>query len=219
MQPNTRWENIMSALAISELNICNKQIRTLNGLYSLNDLHRASGEKVKHKPAFFLRNNQTQEVIGELQKCYSSEKTLFVKRGGKNQGTWVCKELVYSYAMWISAKFHLIVIRAFDALVTGKIKPQINTEKLYEICAGTVEVGMEYLTLVHNISLTLSNDSEYQLKSIASKVMSAINFSKENNLTNKRSEPMFDCGELNFSHGGKIIYTPKKMQMLAYYAN
>ncbi|MDH5889004.1 KilA-N domain-containing protein [Vibrio splendidus] len=45
------------------------------------------------------------------------------KRGGVNAGTWVCKELVYSYAMWISPKFHLNVIRAFDSMPIAPVLP------------------------------------------------------------------------------------------------
>lgn len=106
-------------------------------------------------------------------------------------------------------------------LAKSKIEPhpQINQEKLYDICSNTVEMGMEYLSLIHNISTTLANDNDYQLKGIAEKVINAINFSKENNLTNRRNEPMFDCGELNFSYGNKIIYTPKKMAMLQHYSS
>ena len=83
------------------------------GRFSLNDLHRASGGLDKHQPRYFLANQQTKDLIAELG---DSGKSLSVKKGGAGQGTYACKELVYAYGMWISAAFHLRVIRTFDSL-------------------------------------------------------------------------------------------------------
>ncbi|EOB2571047.1 KilA-N domain-containing protein [Vibrio fluvialis] len=104
------------------LTIVSKEIRILNGLYSLNDLHKASGGAKKHQPHQFLRNDQTRDLISEIDRSANSRIAYEAYRGGKHQGTWVCKELVYAYAMWISARFHLQVIRAFDAITS---QPQI----------------------------------------------------------------------------------------------
>ncbi len=99
---------------MTNLSIFNKSIRVQDELYSLNDLHKASGSLNKHRPKYWLANEQTKELIDEIAK--DGIPPLSVKHGGSNSGTWVCKELVYAYAMWISAKFHLQVIRAFDQL-------------------------------------------------------------------------------------------------------
>ena len=99
-----------------------------DGRYSLADLHKASGNLAKHKPSNFLRVEQTQELIKEMEQVsdvrlgetdhFSNMRSAVkVINGGNNRGTYAVKEMVYAYAMWISAKFHLMVIRAYDSLV------------------------------------------------------------------------------------------------------
>lgn len=102
---------------MNELQILNQPIRILDGLYALNDFHKASGGADKHRPTRFIRNGQAQKLIREIGEGQKRPPIQSVPRG-KNQGTWVCKELVYAYAMWISPAFSLKVIRAFDELTT-----------------------------------------------------------------------------------------------------
>ncbi len=97
---------------MSNLTILNTSIRIFEQLYSLTDLHRVSGGKTKHKPAFFLRNEQTKNLILEIEKESKLQNCNSVKiiHGGVNSGTYVCKELVIAYAAWISPTFHLTVL-------------------------------------------------------------------------------------------------------------
>ena len=99
------------------LTVGNIAVRQHAGLFSLNDLHQAAGSESKHQPAFFLRNDQTQALIAELKaENLPTVETVIGK--GKAQGTYACRELVIAYAAWISAAFHLKVIRVFLAVAT-----------------------------------------------------------------------------------------------------
>lgn len=97
------------------------------GRYSLADLHKASGNLAKHKPSNFLRVEQTQELINEIEQFSDMRSAVKVINGGNNRGTYAVKEMVYSYAMWISAKFHLMVIRAYDAMV---MQTKVNSRQV-----------------------------------------------------------------------------------------
>lgn len=106
------------------------------GLYCLNDFNQAGGNIHHKRPSKWLSTNQAQELIKELspnsglgqnivnelsQNSGLARNIINVVKGGVNPGTYVCKELVYAYAMWISPAFNLKVIRTFDSVVTKKV--------------------------------------------------------------------------------------------------
>ncbi|EXJ15998.1 KilA-N domain-containing protein [Imhoffiella purpurea] len=85
------------------------------GRFNLNDLHTAAGGLKKHQPSNWLRSEQAVDLIAELDIPGIPGVSRIRGRSG---GTFVVKELVYAYAMWISPKFHLEVIRSYDRLAT-----------------------------------------------------------------------------------------------------
>ncbi len=169
---------------MNTLTILNRTIRQLDGLYSLNDLHKASGGQSKFKPFNFIRNDETQAMIAEIDRssdlrndknrspnmvngksrCSNmsiEEKSIackIIKGGNTNQGTWVCKELVYKYAMWISPQFALTVIRTFDNLVTGNYKaPSQTTAQDRRHLVGAVNMLVRRKVLDYSTAYTLVN--------------------------------------------------------------
>ena len=130
--------NAPMELPRNTLSIADTMIRQdADGRYCLNDLHKAAGEEQKHRPKYWLENKQTSELIAEIGK--GGIPPLEVIHGGSAPGTYVCKELVYAYAMWISAAFHLKVIRAYDAMVTAP--PALNPANLSRL--QLIEMAMQ----------------------------------------------------------------------------
>lgn len=145
----------MNAIAVTNqtFTIAETVINMVDGLYSLNDLHKASGNESKHQPAFFMRNQETKELIEEIERSANLLNGAICKavkriQGGdaKKQGTYVCKEIVYRYAMWISPKFALIVIRAFDAMVTRTDSTQraVLVAACTKLSAGNMAISDVY---------------------------------------------------------------------------
>ncbi|CAK8738042.1 hypothetical protein SODG_001738 [Sodalis praecaptivus] len=96
------------------------------GYFRLNDLQKAakkSEDQKRSERTFeiheFMRRPDTKALIREIENETTGKlrSLAFFTMEGRNGGTYVCKELVYAYAMWISPKFHLHVIRTFDAAV------------------------------------------------------------------------------------------------------
>jgi len=122
---------------MNTLTISNTPInQDAEGRYCLNDLHKAAGDNPKHQPSNFLRLDNTKALIEEVDSSSDLRniKAVEIIQGkGKEQGTYVVKELVYAYAMWISPAFSLKVIRAYDALVTGQPYPKAPTQQMLEM--------------------------------------------------------------------------------------
>ena len=137
-------------------------IRQHNGLFSLNDLHKASGGEENFKPAFFLRNEQTKALIAEIAK--GADLHLFLNTTkGRNGGTYACRELVIAYAAWISAAFHLKVIRVFLATGQSQAVPAIDPNRIERARqlahAATAQVYQAVFDAVLN-----SNSSPYNTR-------------------------------------------------------
>ncbi len=119
------------------------------GRFHLNDLHIASGGLDKNKPSNFLRQDQIQALVTEIERCSDVSngiKAVESIRGGLNQGTYAVKQVVYAYAMWISPSFNLKVINTFDAVATGSMQPAKELSRM-EILQIAMESEKENIAL------------------------------------------------------------------------
>lgn len=137
--PTSASRGFLMPNTLPQITISNVTIRQdLTGRYCINDLHRAAGGEKRHQPSDWLRNQQTQELITELASPGipgdEQNQPVISVQGSPDTGggTFVVKELVYAYAMWISPKFHLQVIQTFDKVMEDQ-KPKTPGEALVEM--------------------------------------------------------------------------------------
>lgn len=120
---------------MNAISVANVAIRQFDNLYSLNDLHKAAGGEKRHQPANWLRSQQAIDLIEYLK---SEELESIQKKQGL--GTFVSKELVVHYGMWISPAFSLKVIRAFlDTREDVSGSPKLETQTTIDERRGLVD--------------------------------------------------------------------------------
>lgn len=144
-QDSHQGHNVENSTALT---VAGTSVRQLDNLYSLNDLHKAAGGEPKHQPGKFSSLEQTKALIAELGNSPDSESLKITN--GRNGGTYACKELVIAYAAWISAAFHLKVIRVFldavqpaaPAIDYARINPA-QKQDLREIVQAIVDAGVQ----------------------------------------------------------------------------
>ncbi|MBS0994734.1 KilA-N domain-containing protein [Gluconobacter cerinus] len=129
---------------MTQLTILGTNIRQdAEGRYCLNDCHRASGAEKKDGPSYWLATKDAEKLIAKLDEETTGKSVVSVE--GRNGGTFVAKELVYAYAMWIDPAFHLKVIRAFDAMVSGKGPLTVQTLSREQQLASAVLLSQDII--------------------------------------------------------------------------
>lgn len=110
--------------------------RDSEGRYCLNDIQRLAtlGRNPRTVEIHeYLRRPETHALIYEIENTGKTNIKAVTTQRGRNGGTYVVKELIYAYAMWISPEFHLKVIRAYDRLVTnGVAVHEISADQVLE---------------------------------------------------------------------------------------
>lgn len=120
--------------------------RSENGLYNLNDLHKASGGDNSLRPAKFFEVAKNSAFLKTLQDLNPDAPVVKTVKGGTNPGTWGSEEVVYKYAAWISNDFDVLVMSTFKKIVRKELE-WVHQARLQAIAAHGEEKAAHIRTL------------------------------------------------------------------------
>ncbi|MGS0825904.1 KilA-N domain-containing protein [Shewanella sp. 0m-8] len=88
-----------------------------DGMYDLNDIHRAFGLAEKQRPSEWRNTNRAH---------YEQTAKLRVANKGRLRQTLATQSALYAYAMWCDVEFYEAVVEAFTAVTNGDIPKAIS---------------------------------------------------------------------------------------------
>ncbi|MBV5311620.1 KilA-N domain-containing protein, partial [Chromatium okenii] len=169
------------AISISGINI----FQDADGRYCLNDLHKAAGGEQRHRPKYWLENQQTIDLIAELSNplnlaihtpsTISQLKPIITIKGGNcKQGTYAIKPLAVAYAAWLGgaqfvSRVMLSVDEAFSilqALNEFEVPDDFPDAYVYairETNTGNIKLGISRNPESRLRQLQVANSGELEL--------------------------------------------------------
>lgn len=143
------------------------------GRFCLNDLHKAAGGEKRHQPSDWLRLLQTKSLIEEIINEKGEIPPVVAKQG---LGTFVVKELLLSYAAWISPTVfvHLSksltslesIMEAMNAFEVPDDLPDLYVYAIREKTSGNIKIGISRDPKRRLSTLQTGNSDELELVAI-----------------------------------------------------
>ena len=176
----------------------------VQGRFCLNDLHKAAGNESRHRPSLWAENQQAKDLVSEIES-EAGIPALVANHGGANQGTYVCKELVYAYAMWVSPSFNLKVIRAYDEMAQSKrTAPPAPASNKVAQGLESLEVLARFLNVAPSGKITMARAYLTQASPDLLPALPSYAIDAPSTSTTGSSEPTASATALLKQHGAKI---------------
>lgn len=119
---------------------------TDSGLYSMNDLHKASGADDSKRPYAFLRTKAAKDFV-EALKAEGVENVYETVTGGADPGTYANKLLAYEYATYLDKTFRLKAMIVLDRVTVAQVE---QVQVAYQ--SVVAELGEEKAKLLNTVA-------------------------------------------------------------------
>lgn len=186
------------------------------GRFNLNALHRASGAGPNKAPGQWLRTQQAQDLISELEaqspKSGFGDDTVqksIVSSMGRNGGTFAAEELAVSYAGWISPAYQLEVNRTFIAYRKGELSVPAMLTGPQLMAAALIEADA---TMKRQAAQIEAMQEDVAAHERLTKADGSLNVTEAAKNLGMRPKDLFDW----LSHNGWIYKRPGSANWLGY---